>query len=717
AGNLAVFSISGDDIIIDVAAGSLIDANSTDETYDSDARDALIELWNSQALLGTAAQARADAAVVAFQELGAAEYEHYWSLLAATGNVYSASYAFSFATAQRNALTASGLSSAEIDALEDAVTADYHRLDGIYGAGGSYDTVNDAEDGSDDFAPLVYDAGFVYDVTAAESTALTTGIVFTEDQLLWSLSATVVDRTSDTETLVENANITGRNVTITVAQSFGRDADGAERIAVPFGDVTRIVDDASDSIKVSLVSAESDDLAFFTWVDANGDGEIGDNELTAWADADGDGIVDASEFNIIELTKRQDVDVAASGTIRITAGLKVFLGSETDVNIAAITTADGSTRSDVRLKVEGDLLSAATGGGAAIIGQDLVLESADGSIGALTLPFRVDLSGALAARAEENVYLASTTGTLQLATLFAGGTAYLFGGAIADANDSAGVGETNIVADALVLDVTSFGTSADALEVELGDAGLSGMVVNDLFVGSTLDLSVAGLQSRAGDLTLTAVSDVLLGYVAAFAGTVSLKSTTGSILDANGAALNVPSPAVTFSAPLGTVGANGEDLEIDLTTVATTDGGLGEFVDVSAGPSGLFRRFYDNQPSGNATGTILADFDGDGALDVLEGSNLRLNDGSGSFVFQTSFGTDNLAVGDLDGDGDLDIVGGLNQPRLWLNQGGDQGGTEGHFELSSLSFDVTGAEFQFFAGRYALVDFNGDGRLDILAAD
>jgi len=64
--------------------------------------------------------------------------------------------------------------------------------------------------------------------------------------------------------------------------------------------------------------------------------------------------------------------------------------------------------------------------------------------------------------------------------------------------------------------------------------------------------------------------------------------------------------------------------------------------------------------------TKLADFDGDGDLDVAVGNdmapnNILLNDGSGRFVMGAVFGmeyspTRNLTVADLDKDGDVDIL-------------------------------------------------------------
>jgi hypothetical protein len=108
----------------------------------------------------------------------------------------------------------------------------------------------------------------------------------------------------------------------------------------------------------------------------------------------------------------------------------------------------------------------------------------------------------------------------------------------------------------------------------------------------------------------------------------------------------------------------------------------------------------------------VADFDGDGHLDLVtggpaDGDDLVLyrGDGTGALVFEASFVTTNrmdyLLAGDVDDDGDVDIIshGGLDNQTVWINDGtGSFVGNPG--PAYQFAIDMVGG------------DFNGDGLFD-----
>jgi hypothetical protein len=119
----------------------------------------------------------------------------------------------------------------------------------------------------------------------------------------------------------------------------------------------------------------------------------------------------------------------------------------------------------------------------------------------------------------------------------------------------------------------------------------------------------------------------------------------------------------------------------------------------------------------------VGDFNGDGTLDLIVVNSqpptfsVLLGKGDGSFKTAVNFGTTparSVAVGDFNGDGRLDLVvaGGSCKrgcPILYSLLGNG----DGTFQAANGFVDLT----QNSASAIAIVDLNGDGKLDVVLSD
>ena len=162
------------------------------------------------------------------------------------------------------------------------------------------------------------------------------------------------------------------------------------------------------------------------------------------------------------------------------------------------------------------------------------------------------------------------------------------------------------------------------------------------------------------------------------------------------------------------VGDFNHDGVLDLATVNVSDDSISVLL---GNGDGTFQAqvVYPTGSSGDfPTGLVVADFNGDGNLDVARaaaaftaGTGILLGNGDGSFqpvqdAHNSSYG---LVTGDFNGDGILDLAMGLNGTGTGILIGKGDGSfpTLDNFDPADLGFNVSAA------------DFNNNGRLDLAA--
>lgn len=129
-------------------------------------------------------------------------------------------------------------------------------------------------------------------------------------------------------------------------------------------------------------------------------------------------------------------------------------------------------------------------------------------------------------------------------------------------------------------------------------------------------------------------------------------------------------------------------------------------------PSELFSRVaeYLRAPTGCQTPILMADFNGDGEIDVSEEGDVLLGDGTGHFKRIASYVPAALAATDVNRNGKVDLVSSLNEALIVLPGNGD-GTFQGPVGLPSDITNAATLDGGYIAATAA--DFNGDGRPDI----
>jgi len=506
SGDLLIVSVDakGGDANITVANGDLIDAN-LNETRDTRTEAELLSLWNDMLLVGTIGndeESFAAQTIQGFENTKTSEYRLYWQARSRQANpsVYDASFSVVSNTAEVEAFKQQGWSNADIAAFDQKRTAQYHAKHNAYSSLGN-----------------AYNSAYRYQATSSDIAELSQGSVWTENQLKFALAGGLLKETSDTEVRIEEANISGLNVVLDVANNIGK-----SRADIVI-DNTPAVLNLTDDQRIALASAEA-----------------GDIEITGTE---------------IRIKQRDDVDIDALDSLNIVAGQNIYLGSEQDINIDQISSV---SQGSVNIKTGQGIYNVANAGITNIISGDLILEAARGSIGSYNAPLSYEsLTGVLTARSGNDIYL-KNNGDMLVSTLFARNHIQLEANNIIDALNTDNI---NIRSKSLNLITTqSVGEVDNALDIALDkDGSFTAMI------GASAGV---GLNLLSPDRTLT------LGKVQTN-GDVAIEVRNGDLLAADDQLLK--GHELTLSAVDGQVGSQDRSITADSNGAVSITAGTGIF--------------------------------------------------------------------------------------------------------------------------------------------
>lgn len=509
----SVVSLAGD-VNVKVENGSVFDAN-TNEVYDDKTVEQLTKIWDDMGLDVGNEQMKE-----AFLNGKKAEYNAYWQYKSRQPE--GGEPEFMFTAAEREALLNKELNESEkqalgmdkitdeyINRLEAEKTAEYKKLAAVYGDEGKY--------GSS------YDAGWTYRLSEAEEAELAEGAGWNKSQLAYSIFKAKEGEVVDTQYMIEDPNVVGKNVTIEANGSIGQDT-------------------GSETFKLSELSPETD-------VD----------KILLIASAERDNLEIAEDGDTVTVHKREDVDIHAD-SITLKARDYIYLGGEEDINVNTVEAGEGQKITIAGAK--GIYNVATEADHANVIGGDLVLEAADGSIGTEDKALNLKLAdGAkVTARSQNDIFLNSTGGDLVAESLLAkDGVLSL----TADGSLIAGTlkeGEiVNLQGQSIVVNAENVGDEDNYLTVALGDKE------NE---EHTLTLNVAG-DANVNNLG----AQELAVESSAVGGTLRLKSAS-SLIGATADSL-LSAAALEFNGVGGDIGAAGRYLNVSTERLtASADGSI-----------------------------------------------------------------------------------------------------------------------------------------------
>ncbi|WP_261842146.1 LEPR-XLL domain-containing protein [Aliamphritea ceti] len=602
-GNLRLKEITttGGNVSINVAHGSLIDANTTAVRDERTYAELSTGLWQSMGLItgSASAQDKLDDVLDSYTNARDREYGEYWAIrngefkgvyditqtpeLSANEDTY-------YRTVYTQQGTADGLSGTAlatfvdnaIQTLNNKRTAEYHALHQKYGA-------------------QAYDDAYSYTLTTQERADLTASVhTWTENELLNLISGSLLKPVTNTQASIEEANIDASGtITVTTKLDIGS-ANGSVEIALD-GNYT------ADE-RVNLASAERNDVYFLlsersnltvNVVDqAGGDGLV--RNSGSWVS---DGFVAGMQIRLAGVSANANDEGSFYEVASVTATTLTFTSTTmtpenaVTLDVAAISSTPSLTTlintngqswsalgliKDSYVQAGSDFYQVQR-----VAGQVIDLDKVDasmatgaialnsshyrtGSLTTVVIDQREDIdvltTQSLDLTAGRNLYLGSEK-TLNLANISGDNVRVKSKESLVDASSSAAAPAVSATSS-LILEAGSgaIGSSADRMTIDLGtNATLTARARQDIYITEVnSDINVATIYSSSGRVDLNAAS--------------------GSIVDGlNHDYENIRAQNIVLTALAGGIGEAGDLLDIDLTggtitATARNDIGLNETI-------------------------------------------------------------------------------------------------------------------------------------------
>lgn len=481
SGNIDVTETAGDMRVAEVSSqagnvtlrapdGAILDGLN-DAKSDFRTNEELVEIWRNELGL-TEDGARTEAMIEAYEAERERMYRDYWIAREAAGAL-PADFTPDAETlaaweAQRQVLLDRGLSTDDFEAEIAEWTASRQAF------WRSFDT----ETG--------YAAGYRYQADSTERDRIAGAALFDQAQMLRSISADVVRRTTSSQDDNEGSNVTAfGSITLIARDGVGQDLDD-------------VVLDLTGPLSNEELLLLSRTLAH----NVSQDAQTGLIRLRRFDD-----------LNITMLGGLNPVTGLNDGVLNVssqTAGRNILIGTDRGLRLGSVSGQGGVT-----LRAKGAITGTLASGTDIRSAGNLVLESAEGSLGTAErrLSVAVGAGGVANLRAEGDIRL-DATGGLSLAEVYSRATVDLrASGAITDAFSSA---TPRVIARNILLSGSSIGTLTQALGMELergtdGSLGTLNLAAlsGDLRVALYEEARIAAVEA-SGDISITADNDLAL---------------------------------------------------------------------------------------------------------------------------------------------------------------------------------------------------------------